>query len=88
MRKIINFCDYFVICTAASDRRIRAIADAIEENTAPLGIKPYRVQGAKEGAWVIVDFAEVVVHIFDPGMRDFYNLEHLWQDAVRIQWQK
>ena len=88
MRKVINFCDYFVICTGASDRRVRAIAASIDEGLAKSGVKLSRIQGLKDCNWVVLDCGDIVSHIFDGGLREFYGLEHLWQDAPRINWKK
>ena len=88
MRTSVNFCDYFVLCTASSDRRVRAIADAIDEGLAKLGIRISYREGLKESRWVLLDTGDVVAHVFSPEMREFYRLEHLWQDAPRIGWKK
>lgn len=88
MRKVVNFCDYFVLCTAASDRRIRGVAENICEELGKIGIDVYHTQGLNEGTWVVVDLGDIVVHIFDKNTREFYGLEHLWQEAKRINWKK
>lgn len=85
MRKVVNFCDYFVICTAASDRRIRGTAEGLKEELEKHGIPIFHIQGLTEGTWVLVDIGDVVIHIFDSAMREFYGLEHLWQDAKRVK---
>lgn len=87
MRKIVNFCDYFVICTSSSDRRIHATADHIVEGIEKLGLKPYPNHHTSNN-WVIIDTGSVVVHIFDEQAREFYGLEHLWQDAPVVNWKK
>ncbi len=88
MRKIVNFCDYFVICTGSSDRRVRAIADGIEDGLNQLGLKVRYQQGLRESRWVLLDTGDIVVHAFIPELRDFYGLDHLWQDAPRVNWKK
>ncbi len=88
MRKVVNFCDYFVIVSASSDRRGHAIADAIDEGLGKKGIKVRQPQGQREATWMLMDVGDVVVHIFAGEARDFYGLEHLWQDAPRINWKK
>lgn len=88
MRKVVNFCDYFVICSAPSDRRIRAIADGIDEGLGEKGIVVRYRQGDDKTTWLLLDIGDVVVHIFDGEMRGFYGLEHLWQDALRVNWEK
>ena len=87
MRKIVNFCDYFVICTGSSDRRIGGMADAIEEKVAQLGFKAHNAKAFGVKNWVLLDFGDVVIHIFDHQTREFYGLEYLWQDAVQVNWQ-
>jgi len=86
MRKVVNFCDYFVICSGNSDRQVKAIADHIDASIDKLGVKmPYTV-GLKDATWVILDAGDVVTHIFEKGTREFYNLEYLWQEAKKIPW--
>jgi ribosome-associated protein len=85
MRKVVNFCDYFVICSGNSTRQVHAIADGIEDGLAKSKIKVRQVQGLKDCHWVIVDLGNVVAHIFDKETRDFYGLEHLWQEAKSVK---
>ncbi len=88
MRKVANFCDYFVICSGNTDRQVRAIAQGIEEGLAELGIKVRYRQGIKDGHWVILDLGHIVTHIFDKESRAFYGLDHLWQEAKEVIWNK
>ena len=88
MRKVANFCDYFVICTGSSDRQVRAIADGIVQGLEELGQKPRHLQGLTDGRWVIVDLGDVVAHVFEREMREFYGLEYLWQEAKRVDLKK
>ncbi len=77
--------DYFVICTGRSDRQVRTIADEVEEVLRERAdLKPIGREGHEEGRWVLLDFADVVVHVFQPAERDFYRLEKLWGDAPRL----
>ena len=95
MRELVNFCDFFVVATGTSDRQARAIAQGIEEHLKAKGIdinvgrslKSLRdLQFSQEnGIWVLLDMGDVVVHIFEPKAREFYGLEHLWQDAVKLE---
>ena len=93
MRALVNFCDYFVIATGTSDRQVKAIAEGIEEGLKDLGIKVHQAKGLKgfsspdvaEGAWALLDMGDVVVHVFEPHSREFYALEHLWQDAPKVE---
>ena len=76
------FVDYFVICTANSERQIKAITDGIMDYTAKqFKLKPRHIEGNAESGWVLVDYVGVVIHIFSPSQRDFYQLEDLWQEA-------
>ena len=76
---------YFVIATGRSDRQVRTIADEVEDAVREqAGIKPIGREGAREGRWVLLDFGEVVVHVFQPEEREFYRLEKLWSDAPRV----
>ena len=87
MRKVANFCDYFVICSGNTSRQVRAIADHIEEELNQLGIKLSFKQGLKVSDWIVFDAGDVVVHIFEKELREFYRLEYLWQEAKRVKWE-
>lgn len=78
-------CDYFVICSGLSSTQVRAIAENVEEKLAERGTKKLRIEGLKDGHWVLLDFGAVVVHVFQDHDRQFYNLEHLWGDARVVQ---
>jgi len=86
MRKVSNFCDYFVICNGASNRRVKAIAQGIDEGLGKVEIRIWHAEGQEEALWILLDVGDIVVHIFDKNIRDFYNLEYLWRDAPRIDW--
>lgn len=76
--------DYFVICDGSSTTNVAAIADSILEKTREeLGIKPLRMQGFENNFWIILDFGNIVVHVFQKEYRDFYRLEDLWADAPK-----
>lgn len=77
--------EYFLICSASSDRQVRAIADAIEEELTRNGEKPLAVEGYQKGTWVLIDSADVVIHVFDDETRRFYDLERLWYRAARVE---
>lgn len=83
MRGISNVTDYFVICSAPSQRRVKAITDSIEEALEEKGIKHHHIEGKREALWALIDYGDVVAHIFYEETREFYNLERLWQDAPR-----
>ena len=88
MRKVVNFCDYFVICTGNSTTHVRAIADGIEENLHQMGVKLCHKQGARDSRWIVLDLGDVVCHAFDLEMREFYDLDHLWEEAKKVSWKK
>lgn len=86
MRRVSNFCDFFVILSGTSTRHIRAISEAIEDQLQKIRIKPLASPRSKEDSgWVLLDFSSVIVHIFSKPMREFYSLERLWQDASRVK---
>ena len=83
-----SFTDYFLLCSGKSDRQVQAIAQAIEETLKKDGIRPLVQEGMTGGRWVLMDYEDVVVHIFLEPIRKFYDLEGLWIDAPRIDLQK
>jgi len=85
MGGISSIADYFVICSGRSDTQVQAIADAIDENLRQRGERPLAVEGAPHGQWVLMDYGDVVVHIFYVPVREFYNLERLWVRAPRVE---
>jgi ribosome-associated protein len=88
LKEITSFTDYFLLLTGKSDRQVQAIAQAIEEALKRKGIRPLGQEGAFGGKWILMDYEDVVVHIFLEPVRKFYDLEGLWIDAPRIDWQK
>jgi ribosome-associated protein len=84
VREVSSFTDYFVICSGGSDRQVQALADAIREDMKKAGIIPLGVEGERVGKWILLDYADVIVHIFYESVREFYNLEQLWPDAPRM----
>jgi ribosome-associated protein len=85
MRGLMTICDYFVICNGRSRLHVDAIAEEIEEQLSEEGIEPRHVEGIPDSSWVILDYLDVVVHVFEPDARGFYNLEGLWHDAGRVE---
>jgi ribosome-associated protein len=80
-----SICDYFIICTGTSNRHTDSLSDSVEEFVKKkMNEKPYHVEGKETSEWVLLDYVDVVIHIFIPEMRDFYNLEGLWADAKKI----
>ncbi len=84
MRKVANFCDYFIICSASSPRRAAAIADLIEERFGAEGLRLKSSEGKREGMWILLDYGDVVIHVFFESVRTYYGLERLWADAKHV----
>ena len=76
--------DVFVVASAPNDRQVRAIVDAVEDALRDLGAKPVRREGQREGRWVLLDFADIVVHVQHQEEREYYALERLWRDCPVI----
>ena len=76
--------DLFVIASAGNERQVGAIVDEVEEKMRLAGYKPARREGTREGRWVLLDFGDIVVHVFDEAMRGFYDLDGLWGDAPKL----
>lgn len=78
--------DYFVIAHGTSRTQVNALADEVEYQLGEkMGLKPSAIEGRGQGSWVLLDYDSVIVHVFDPKMRDFYNLEKLWAQAEEIE---
>jgi ribosome-associated protein len=86
VRGLTSFTDYFLICSGKSSRQVQGIADNLELRLANLGIKPLGIEGRPEGHWILMDYADVVIHVFYEPVRYFYDLESLWSDAVQVIW--
>lgn len=84
VRKMSSFSDYFVIMSGRSTRHVQALAEGLENELRSKRIKTSRAEGLQEGHWVLLDFGDVIVHVFYHEQRDFYDLEGLWHDAPRI----
>ena len=85
LRKVATFSDFFVICSADSDTQVKAISDEIDKNLRDEGIKCWHREGLTALSWVLMDYVDVVVHIFKKDAREFYNIEKLWGDARTIE---
>lgn len=88
VRELIVITDYFVIASGGTERQVRTIADAVEEALRAKGIKPVRREGIEQGRWALLDFVDIVVHVFTREERDYYELERLWKDAPRASWEE
>jgi ribosome-associated protein len=84
LRGMIGYADYFVICSGRSDRQTKAIHDAIHEGMKARGVLPRRVEGVSEAKWILMDYLDVVVHVFTPETREYYRLEQLWGEAPSL----
>jgi len=83
--ELLVVTDYFVIATGRTDQQVRAIADEVERGLLERGkIKPIGREGVSEGKWVLLDYGDLVIHVFQPQEREFYRLEKLWGDAPRL----
>ena len=85
VKEITSIADYFIICSGRSDRQVQSIAQGVEETARTQGIRPFAVEGAGRGHWVLMDFSDVIVHIFYEPVREFYDLDGLWGDAPRVE---
>ncbi len=84
LRKLNTFADFFVICTGESERQLKAIIESIDQRvSSELGIDT-RSEGTTESGWVLLDYGDLVVHIFSKAQREFYRIEHLWSNATPL----
>lgn len=84
LRDLEAVADYFLICSAGSEVQVRAVAEAVEEALRAEGVKPWHVEGREGRRWVLLDFVEVVVHVFHEKTREYYMLDRLWGDARSV----
>jgi ribosome-associated protein len=86
LREIASFTEFFIIASGANQRQVQAIVDEIEENLKKqLGSRPMRTEGYTAAEWILMDYGDFIVHIFEKNARDFYDLERLWRDARRVE---
>jgi ribosome-associated protein len=86
IRKIAAFAEFFLICSGTSSRQVQAIADEVTERLrAERGSRPLHVEGYEAGEWILMDYGDLIVHVFVEERRQFYQLERLWRDAERVQ---
>ena len=83
---LIVITDYFVICSGDTDRQVKTIVEEVERAVRDLGEKPIRREGDTDSHWVLLDYIDVVVHVFAQEEREYYDLERLWRDAPRLGW--
>lgn len=87
VRSLIAITDYFVICSGNTDRQVKAIGEAVEDAVRGTGVKPMRREGERDMSWLLLDLADVVVHVFQEEARRYYELERLWKDAPLVAWE-
>jgi ribosome-associated protein len=85
---IVAYADYFLICSGRSVIQVKAIVSAVEEHLKNKGITPLHIEGYSEGRWVLLDYDELIVHVFLEDARHFYNLERLWGDVPRTEFEE
>jgi ribosome-associated protein len=88
IKELASFTSYFIICTATSSRMLNALADGVIEKTRSEHKRKGRIEGSPETGWLVVDYGDIVVHLFDDELRCYYNLEELWKDGkilLRVQ---
>lgn len=88
VRGLSQVCDYVLVGSGTSDRQMKAVAAELEDLGEELGSKAFRSNRDDGGTWVVVDFVDVVAHLFEPNQRSYYDLETLWGDAVVIDWKR
>lgn len=88
LRGLTAIADFFVICTGTSDRQMRAIVDHIDDLARRAGQKRYGLAGYEVAQWILTDYVDVVVHVFDGTHRRYYDLELMWGDAPRVAWER
>ncbi|MEP7078794.1 MAG: ribosome silencing factor [Chthoniobacterales bacterium] len=87
LRGISGFTDFFVICSGTSEPHLKAIAGEIEARLKEQGVRPAAVDGFPASHWIVLDYMQVIVHVFHAEKRAFYSLEDLWGDAPRLSWE-
>lgn len=88
VHELIVITDYFVICSAVTERQVKTVIEEIERAIREIGEKPIRREGETDGGWWLLDYVDVVVHVFGVEEREYYDLERLWSDAPRVDWRE
>ncbi|MEW6059645.1 MAG: ribosome silencing factor [Actinomycetota bacterium] len=86
VHKLIVITDFFVIASGSSDRQVKTIVEEVEKALRAKDVRPVRREGEIEAQWVLLDYVDVVVHVFSQEQREYYDLERLWRDAPRVEW--
>ena len=84
LRELDGVCDYFLICSGSNDVQVKAIAESVEEKLRERGARPWHIEGLQGRRWVLLDYVEVVVHVFHDKTREYYMLDRLWGDARSV----
>lgn len=84
VKALSSFADYFVICSGTSDRQVKAIASWLQESLKKVGMIPLGIEGMQHGQWVLMDYGDIIVHIFYEPVRTFYDLERYWSEAPKM----
>jgi len=84
LSQISSLADYFLVCSGTNERQVQAIADAVVETLKADKVRPHHIEGYDPGRWVLLDYGDFVVHVFDEDTRQFYSLEKLWADAPDV----
>lgn len=84
LRDLDGVCDYFLLCSGSSETQVKAIAEAVEDRLRAIGHKPWHIEGREGRRWVLLDYVEIVVHVFHHKTREYYMLDRLWGDARSV----
>lgn len=85
IRELNGFTDHFLLCNGTSDRQVQAISDSVQAAMKKAGHRPLSIEGYAEGRWILMDYGDIVVHVFLDALRDYYHLESLWEDAKSVE---
>lgn len=88
LKNLVEWVDYVVVASGSSRRQMAAIADEIEKAMRDLGDQKKGTEGYESGTWIVLDYEDLIIHIFNDEKRDYYQLEHLWEDAPQVVWQR
>lgn len=85
LKKVTTIADFFIICTGSVPQHVNAIADYVMDKLEENGIKNWHVEGKQAQSWILIDYVDIVVHVFTPESREFFRLEKLWSDAKKVE---
>ena len=84
VRKATYLADYFVICTATSERQLTSLTDRIRDQASAAGVEPANLEGTPDSGWILIDYGDVIFHVFSAPLREFYHLERVWSEAITV----